>query len=204
MITDVVPSPTSSSCVRLSSIIDCRHPAYVTIINFIDQSTVTNSMIMHKISTRFLRPNLCSRMGDVKLSQNCVPIICENNSCEGEEKSPVESHHQQQQKRQNPVRKSLHMKPYTESTNKNTVYEGHWLHEEGVAPPLASRSIFSIDLGPSVVRMTSATACINKPKHQYKNSLNLNIHTLCAFTWNIQMRSRSHQTSYKKTTSNQE
>ena len=50
------------------------------------------------------------------------------------------------------------------------------------APPLASKSIFSIDLGPYVVRMTFATTYKNKLEHQYNRSLK-SILTSRAYTY---------------------
>lgn len=84
-ITDVVPSPTSSSCVRLNSIIDCNQHRE-------EKKYIIKQLEDNKKVEDRKKQNLSSRVSNIQLTQNSIPIISNNNPCKKSHKTNTVAH----------------------------------------------------------------------------------------------------------------
>ena len=75
--TEVVPSPTSSSCVLLNSIIDCNKGRKAgTCYKNCQKYAAAGAVAC-------VKADLGCRVRDIYLPQNCITVICQHNTCKG-------------------------------------------------------------------------------------------------------------------------
>ncbi len=126
MMTEVVPSPTSSSIhPQLYHGLHQRSGSWDLL-----QTCQTHAAVGAAAS---IKADLGCRMCDIYLPQNCIAIICQHNTCKGRQM------------------KRLHIHVLN-------AFTGFPVR----VPPEESSSIFSIALGPRVVRTMSDTACASR------------------------------------------
>lgn len=190
MITDVVPSPTSSSWVRESSIMDCdaggegefrvgsgmggdgesserRGGAKVDDPSLgLGASSWARRRELGLTEGKGRVGGVCThlsgRVGDVDLAENRVTVVGEHDTCGVEESGSVsvggavEIAGRWWSPRETVASPSAHDRG--EVVARGVIWAGLARH----APPEASRIIFSMERGPSVVRMMSETACARR------------------------------------------